>query len=91
MNFKDFKFPVLNEPSDNEWNNITELESEIISLLLKGKTAREIGKEMELSHRTIEAYKLRICEKLKAKNITNALAIFCVEYFSRYLKSIKKF
>lgn len=83
MDIKNFHFPVLNEPSDNEWNNITETEGKIIYFLLQGRTAIEIGKELDFSHRTVETYKMKICEKLKAKNIANAMAIFCVEYFSR--------
>lgn len=83
MNIANFHFPILPEPSDNDWYSLTEKEGKVISLVIQGKISREIGEELKMSSRTVEAYKVKICEKLKASNISNAIAIFCVEYFSR--------
>lgn len=45
---------------------LTAREREVAANLLEGKTSKEIGKALEISHRTVEIYRARLMRKYKA-------------------------
>lgn len=52
----------------NEKIKISPRELEVLQLLVKGNTTTEIGKELHLSHRTIEGHRHRLMEKTQTRN-----------------------
>lgn len=71
-------------PSDNTtWSEatntlqeqLTTREHQILMLLAKGWTSREIAAHLIISHRTVETYKTRMMQKLKARKITDLVRI----------------
>ncbi len=48
--------------------NLTDRELQIIKLICRQLTSREIAKKMGLGLRTIEGYRLNLQKKIKAKN-----------------------
>jgi DNA-binding NarL/FixJ family response regulator len=63
--------PALIQPVDA----LNERELQVIELKAQGKTARQIANKMCLSHRTIETYVRRICDKIGAKKDTEMVTI----------------
>jgi len=55
----------------------TETEIEIIKLICKQLTAKEIAEKLDLSYRTIEDYRLKIQKKVRAKNIVG-IALYAI-------------
>lgn len=53
----------------------TAREIEILQLVAKGLTAKEIGQELEISPRTVQKHMDHLCMKLHAKNRTHLVAI----------------
>lgn len=51
-------------------------EREVAMLTCKGMTSKEIGKELDLSYRTVELYRARILEKFAARNIAELVGKF---------------
>jgi DNA-binding NarL/FixJ family response regulator len=51
----------------------TQKEIEIIKLICKEKTAREISKEIFLSERTVEQYRNNIAKRIGSKNIAGII------------------
>ena len=47
-------------------SNLTGREREVAARLLKGLTSKEIGKALEISHRTVEIYRARLMRKYEA-------------------------
>jgi DNA-binding NarL/FixJ family response regulator len=58
--------------------SLTETERCILRLVAENKTNKEIGAELFISHRTVEAHRANICEKLELKG-NRALFLFAVE------------
>jgi two-component system, NarL family, response regulator NreC len=56
----------------------TEREKEIISLICKQQTAQQIGNQLFLSKRTVEGYRIKIMEKMDARN-TAGVVIFALK------------
>lgn len=54
---------------------LTDREKQVLRLTALGYTSAEAGKKLFLGYETIKQYKKRILSKLKAKNITQAVAI----------------
>ena len=48
---------------------LTPRERDVLALLVKGMSLREIGAELRISPRTVEVYKARIMEKLQCRSI----------------------
>jgi len=48
---------------------LTKREKQILSLVLKGKSNKEIGLELEVSKRTIEVHRFNLMKKLEVKNL----------------------
>lgn len=53
----------------------TERQKEILNFLAKGENSKTIGKEMELSHRTVEKYIELMKLSHQAKSTTHLVAI----------------
>lgn len=56
---------------------LSERELEIIHLVCKEKTSKEIAAELCLSHRTVEGHKARLIEKINAKN-TAGIVLYAI-------------
>jgi two-component system response regulator NreC len=48
--------------------SLSDKEKEIVQLICKQNTTKEIGEQLFMSPRTVEGYRLKILEKLEAKN-----------------------
>ncbi|VVO58334.1 hypothetical protein PS900_00665 [Pseudomonas fluorescens] len=48
--------------------NLTPREREISTHIVNGLTCKQIGRELNISHRTVEVHRARLMKKLKAKN-----------------------
>lgn len=53
---------------------LTKREREVLSRLSRGLTSKEMGRELELSPRTIEDVRARLLRKFEAKNTTELLS-----------------
>jgi len=67
------RLSAFTKPAEIEWANlgnynITPRESEVIQLILKGRTNKEIGEELFISLPTVKTHVSRIFEKLKVRN-----------------------
>jgi DNA-binding NarL/FixJ family response regulator len=61
---------------------LTPTESRILRLVSENKTNKEIGRELFISHRTVETHRSHICEKLELSG-SHALLQFAVEHKSQ--------
>lgn len=60
---------VDNKPkSSNNSSKLSDREKEVLSLIAKGSTNTEIGKELSLARRTIETHRRNILTKLNLRN-----------------------
>ena len=66
------------KPSFNHNIVFTEREQEVLKLICNEKTAAEMGQELFLSQRSVEGIRLRLIEKVGARN-TAGLVIFAVK------------
>lgn len=53
---------------------ITSREADVLALLVKGASAREIANELGISHRTVETYRDQLVAKFGARNTTDLVA-----------------
>ncbi|HYE30325.1 MAG TPA: response regulator transcription factor [Methylomirabilota bacterium] len=60
---------------------LTETERCVLRLVGQNKTNKEIGQELFISHRTVEAHRANICAKLELKG-NRALFLFAVQHKS---------
>lgn len=61
-------FHELNSQYPKPQNNITNRESEILTLIVNGFTSAEIAKKLFISPRTVETHRCNLMKKLKLKN-----------------------
>lgn len=59
-------------------SRLTKTEMIVLSLLAEGKTSKQIGVEMFISHKTVDNHKTNISEKLELKG-THSLIKFAIE------------
>lgn len=52
-------------------NRLTAREFQIFSMIAEGRTAVEIGEDMNLSHKTIHSHRANVMKKLKLKTTAN--------------------
>ncbi|MGJ4749103.1 LuxR C-terminal-related transcriptional regulator, partial [Leptospira sp. SA-E8] len=50
---------------------LTAREREVAARLLEGLTSKEIGKALDISHRTVEIYRARLMRKYKASTTSD--------------------
>lgn len=54
--------------------NLTRRERQIAMYLVEGMTSKEIARLLDISHRTVEAHRARLQDKLDAKNTAECIA-----------------
>jgi len=54
---------------------LTRREREVLATILKGASAKEAGRQLGISHRTIEVHRAKLLEKLGARNVADLLRI----------------
>jgi FixJ family two-component response regulator len=54
---------------------LTEREREVVAGLVRGLTNKQIGRELGISHRTVEIHRARLMRKLGASTLSALLAI----------------
>ncbi|MDT0676688.1 response regulator transcription factor [Autumnicola musiva] len=60
--------PKKQEPIEDPFN-LTKREKQILSLVLQGKSNKEIGEELSISKRTAEVHRFNLMKKLDVKNL----------------------
>ncbi|MBD8875749.1 helix-turn-helix domain-containing protein [Roseibium polysiphoniae] len=70
-----FTLPRLVLPLPVETPKLTARETEVLDMILLGRTAREIAERLELSQRTVEHRILDLRTKYGAKNVTHLTAL----------------
>jgi DNA-binding NarL/FixJ family response regulator len=69
---------IGNAGSKEEIVELTVREISVLSLLAEGFSNKEIGKQLEISHRTADTHRTNIMKKLKMKNVIT-LVRFAIE------------
>lgn len=59
---------------DGSIEHLTFRECEVLEALLRGLTNKQIGVELEISHRTVEVHRARLMRKLRAPTLAALLA-----------------
>ena len=59
---------MLGEDEDTEQITLTQKEHQVLKFVIEGFSNINIGKELHLSHRTIEKYVSRLLRKTNTKN-----------------------
>jgi two-component system response regulator FixJ len=65
--------------ADSQWHGdnryarglalLTSREAEIMRLMVTGKTSKEIARDLDISHRTVEIHRARVMEKMQAETL----------------------
>jgi len=61
-------------PEDEQWNQLTEHEKQILELITEGKTNKEISQDVHLSDKTVKNYVSNILSKLEVARRSQAAA-----------------
>ncbi|MCH8475107.1 MAG: response regulator transcription factor [Opitutales bacterium] len=61
----------FNSYGENSGQALTRREKEVISLIARGLSAKEVAGELGTSHRTVEKHKDNACRKLDVKGVAN--------------------
>lgn len=56
-------------------DTLTQRELEVLQLVIAGKSNKDIGRELDISHRTVELHRMRIMQKTRAQNVIELAAI----------------
>lgn len=74
----------LNRNADEELlerlKNLTVREQEIINLVVAGKSNKEIGKLLSISHKTVEAHRGRLMAKMGVNNLVDLVRVMTTHY-----------
>ena len=54
---------------------LTRRERDVLATILNGASAKEAGRQLGISHRTIEVHRAKLMEKLGARNVTDLMRI----------------
>jgi len=54
---------------------LTPREREVMEQVVVGKTNREIGRTLGVSHRTVEIHRTRVMEKMQAKSLADLVGM----------------
>lgn len=60
--------------------NLTPREHEIINLVVAGKSNKEVGKLLGISHKTVEAHRGRLMAKMEVSNLVDLVRIMTAHY-----------
>jgi len=66
---------VGTRPPSHPGGTLTERELEVLARLCRGQSSRQIGQELRISPRTVDAHVRHILRKLGARNRLEAVAI----------------
>jgi two-component system, NarL family, invasion response regulator UvrY len=58
----------LSDGNDSPFAKLSQRESEVVTLILQGKTIQEMAEMMVISDKTVNTYRYRLYEKLQVKN-----------------------
>lgn len=64
--------PTVSAPREPTGQALTPRETEVLDWLMVGLSNKETGRELGISPRTIEVYRIRILDKLGARNAADA-------------------
>jgi FixJ family two-component response regulator len=59
----------------NRLDYLTVREQELLSLIVKGYSNKEMAKELGISNRTVEAHRARIMRKMQAENLADLMVL----------------
>lgn len=68
---KEIKVVVI----ERDYKGLTEREMQVIQLSCHGLSAQQIGQELGISHRTVEAHRFNVLEKLQCKNWAQVICL----------------
>jgi len=57
----------------NEAFSLTDRQKEILRLVAQGHTNREIGAQLDISFRTVEAHRFNLMRRLRVRNVAQLL------------------
>lgn len=60
---------------------LTKRELQVLDLIVQGFTAKDIGKLLKISYRTVDVHRLRMMRKIGASNTASAVRIAILEKF----------
>lgn len=60
---------TTSEEKSSVFSTLTKREREVLQLLVEGKTTKQIGLNLHISPKTVEAHRLRVMEKLDIDNV----------------------
>ena len=55
-------------------DSLTPREREILTLVLEGRSSKQVGRSLGISHRTVEAHRASVMRKLEVGSLTELLA-----------------
>lgn len=58
---------------------LSKRENQILELITKGFTNKDIGEELSISHRTVDTHRTNIMRKLNVNNVASLVAL-AIEY-----------
>lgn len=67
--------PPLADPTFPGVNTLTPREREVLAQLTKGRSNKEVARELRISPRTVEVHRARIMEKVGARNTADLMRI----------------
>jgi len=53
---------------------LTSRELEVMKLVVKGHSSKQIAKDLSISHRTVEVYRAKVMEKMQAKTLADLIS-----------------
>jgi DNA-binding NarL/FixJ family response regulator len=68
--------------------SLTEREQEVLNLIWNGLKNREIGEELKISHKTVEAHRANMMKKLRATNAAQLLKSCFEQGFLRHRQRV---
>jgi FixJ family two-component response regulator len=63
----------------NRIERLTRREHEVMKLVIEGHSSKEIGEQLSVSYKTIEAHRAKIMKKMRAENVPH-LVRMCLRY-----------
>ena len=65
--------PMVGSEEDNVHVDLTSRESEVLTLIAKGHTNKEIGEKLFISHRTVDTHRTNLMKKIGVNNIAGLI------------------
>jgi FixJ family two-component response regulator len=59
---------------------LTQREQEVLSLIVKGRSNKDVAKALDISNRTVEAHRARIMEKMQAECLADLVMMATYPY-----------